>query len=303
MRTACCLGLLLLLVGCGKFNGDIIDPDRCNTVQGVLKYDELEAQGKIQKKVFCEIEKKGKMVVEQVDSSTQKVSEIEIKETELDDIKALFVDALKDQCPDCLALSEEEADVVVKASIVRFVGHVKSYETSGDESMVFLGGDREGKLEYQAALTVDTDIAGKESTYDHIVSLDVVHKTHVEKMYAVLAASTETDYITEFVTKYDSMPLATGAVFNSQKMNAYLGFNTWHYDHSGYIDVYGLSDLKVERHLDLSENGTVWWWDDDTDEQVIRAEVISLYSSGVGNMRYLVYDYIKNLLAAVQDAQ
>lgn len=302
MRIVCCLGLLLLVVGCApKFNGDLIDQDRCDTVQGILDYDELKAQGKMQKKIFCDFESDGEMIVETINSSTKKVTRIAIKEKELEDIQAIFDDALRDQYPDCVVASKEDADIVIKANIIRLVGHVKSFDVSGDESMVFTGGDREEKLEYQAALTVETDINGKVSSYDHIIDLSVNGKTHVEKMYAVVAASTTSDYTTEFVTKYDSIPLATGAVLFTNKSGAYLGVTVVNYKRSGYFDIYDLSDMEVERHLDLSLDDIAWWHNDD--EHDVKDEVIALYSSGVGAMRYLVYDYIKALLAEVHDAQ
>jgi hypothetical protein len=88
-------------------------------------------------------------------------------------------------------------------------------------------------------------------------------------------------------------------------MNAYLGFNTWSHKRTGYFDIYDLSNMEVERHLDLSKAKPIWWWDDkeDKEDQEVKDEIIALYSSGVGGMRYLVYDYIKNLLAEVHDAQ
>ncbi|WP_319467006.1 hypothetical protein [uncultured Trichococcus sp.] len=302
MRVAASLLLILMLAGCAsKFNGDIIDEKRCDTIQGIMGYETLSENNFPYKKIYCDFEKAGEMVVEEMNTTNRKLTKIEIKEKELEDIEKVFKEALQDICPECVAKSEKEADIIIKSKIIRFVGHVKDFEISGDESAFFSGGDRRIKLEYQSALTIETDIAGKASYFDHIVDLDLDMKFHVEKMYAVLAANTKMRNTSEFVTKYDSIPLATGAIIVAQEMGSFFAVPVMSNEMSGYVDIYDLSRLEVARHLDLATGDIDWWWTGRIQEDA-KKEMIDLYSSGVGNLRYLIYDYIKNLLEEMRDA-
>ena len=302
MKIAACLLLVMMFAGCApKFNGDIIDKKRCDTIQGIMKYEEVAEENNIQKKIYCDFQNAGEMIVENMNMTNHKLKIIDIKENEIKDIEGIFNDALNDLCPECVAPTENDADVVIKAKIIRLVGHVKNFEVTGDENSAFTGGDKRFKLEYQSALTIDTDIAGKGSYYDHIIDLDLDMKLHIEKMYAVLAANTKMKKTSEFVTKYDSIPLATGAIIIGQEMGSYFAVPVMSNEMSGYVDIYDLSSLEVDRHVDLSTGDIDWWWTGQIEEDA-KKEMLDLYSSGVGNLRYLIYDYIKNLLEEVNNA-
>lgn len=297
MRVAVCLLMLFIFAGCApKFKGDIIDENRCDTIQGIMNYEEIAQGEHVHKKIYCDFEKSGEMVVE--DMNNQSLKKIQIEEKEIEDIEAVFNNALYDICPNCVATSAKDADIVIKAKIIRFIGHIKNYETSGDEDAFFSGGNRRMQLNYQSALTIETDIAGKESYYDHIIDLELDRKWNVEKMYAVVAANTAIRITTEFVTKYDSMPLATGAVIIGQEVGSYFAVPIISNEMSGYIDIYDSSSLEVNRHLDLSTGDIDWWWTGKIEEDT-KKEMIDLYSSGIGGLRFLVYDYIKTILKEV----
>lgn len=268
----------------------------------IMELNRLECNNLKNKKIFTSfsVSQKEKDFLEDYDFSKGEVKKIEYDGNIGEDIKRKLDKVLTNCCGSEIVNDKAQADITINADVEKYYSQVLDLKKKGDDSFVGLSGEK--RMNFRAKLSTVLSIINSfendsdDWKYNHLLSLT---KNRVEKVNrsGVLYVNFRMDFLDSygFIVDYDDeYTIATGTLVSSIAQGSVGVFNTRpRCEYSGNIDIYDVDTMEVKKRVTLDE------WDVDARTRQIekkKEQYFDIYSLTPGNLKYLIYDYIKQLI-------
>ena len=100
-----------------------------------------------------------------------------------------------------------------------------------------------------------------------------------------------------FIANYDDeCTLSTGTVVSKHTLSQAGPFSGHVIDIKGDLDIYDMNTMSIKKHLIIEEKDLDDKWGG---RKVVKKDKLSyfnFYGTAIGNLKYLIYDYIKELI-------
>lgn len=293
----------------------------CTTIRPVTKYDSsqfdaltddimeldwLKCGNLANKSVFIDftVSQEGEYFLEDFDFSKGAVKKIKYEGNIGLDIKRKLEEVISHYCGAEIVQQKNQADISINVDIRKYYSEILETEKKGDDSLAGLNVEKGMDLSFKAATifsTITTIDDTEDWKYNHLLSLK--SNIHIKRRGSGMIFVNARNDITRsqnFIVDYDNeYTLAKGAIAFSYSEGSFLILPTrpkW--DIKGKLDLYDIDAMKIKKQLTVDES--------DFDTRGLarvmkkeKKEYFDLYSSTPGNLKYLIYDYIKELVYRV----
>ena len=270
----------------------------------IAELDRLECINLRNKKIFTNftVSQQKEYFLEDFDLSEGKVKKIKYEGDIGEDIKRQLDRVLINCCGSVIENEKAQADITINADVEKYYSQVLDYKKKGDESLAGISGEKgidvKGKASSILSITNRINNDNEDWKYNHLLSLTRTRTTKVNRSGVFLVKTKRELMVADgFIVDYDDeYTLVTGSVV-STTCNRTLGpfMVKPSFDIKGNLDIYDIDRMTIKKHLTLEECDFEKKWSGTVMKKEKKA-YFDLYGSTNGNLQYLIYDYIKELI-------
>jgi len=233
----------------------------------------------------------------------EKIQKIKYEGNIGEDIKRQLDRVLNECCGSEIVNDKAQADITINADVEKYYSQILDLKKKGDESLAGISGEKDVdvKVKWSSILSISNRINNdtEDWKYNHLLSLTYKETSKVSRGGVFLVNFKRNDMKAQsFIVDYDDeYTLATGSLVRTISRRTLGPFMVKpSIDIKGNLDIYDIDTMVIKKHLTIEE------WDFDKTrggEKALKKEkqaYFDLYGSTPGNLKYLIYDYIKELI-------
>jgi len=314
----------VFIVGCATTPVTKFDSSQLNSdIDQIMELGGSDCKNTLQDKtIFINItvSQEEPYFLEDVDFFHYKIKKFKYEGDIGTDIEAKLKNALINDCGARIVDQIDQADISITSHVEKHYSQITKIDKVGSGStvsLIWITPEEKSvpcRVEAATILSIDNKINDQNWKYNHLLSLkhDRISKVKRQGLFTLLGR-VDNSMGMSFVVDYDNEYTVATAKFASTSGRSFVGgilvipsFGK----RQGSLDIYDIDTMQVKKHFAF-EKGELSFSQPEIgptlslthmivkDKASLKCKYVELFLSTPGNLKYLIYDYIKELIRKV----